>query len=400
MGRSTDRATDDAGSATTAPGDTAPAAQAESAAFIALIDEIPDGPRVEVVPGSHTRAAPEMAEETHPVPRAEVDTPGDQAASRGGGDLGGPDSWTGRRDRENFATEIWNQPDRNRLTRRQTRDGRRVPAVPASPESLVRDRQRGFDDRSETRRLARQGNEQPAPGGSEAVRSGGPASVTAQPNWDEADPIFTGTGPAGSSRAQRVAGRTGTRGQALVEVGEPATEADRRGPARDTLDVPGASNETDPAPIEMTAARAGGAAEGVAGRRSSDGVSRRGRGTGSAASRADRERGRDSLTVEARRQHPYFRRMFRRVDRRIRYPRELALSLRQGEVVVSFLLTAEGAISKLEVDRSSGFESFDRTVLDALQRAAPYGRVPASILDGRSAIRVRAPYAFRNRLIR
>lgn len=372
-----------------------PVARAESAAFVTLIDEVPTGPRVAVVPGSHTAVSPESDDSTHPAPRAEVDTPGDRAATRGGGQPGGTDSWTGREDRENFATEVWNQPDRNRLTRRDTRDGRRATR---SPESIARDRERGFGDRTETRRLARGGREQATAGGVDATQPGGPPSVTAQPSWDEADPIFTG--PAGSPRPQRVAGRTGTRGEALIDVGDRATESERRGPVRDTLDVPGASNETDPAPIEMTAPRAGGESRGVAGRQARDGMSRRGRGTGSAASRADRERGEDSLTVEARRQHPYFRRMYRRVDRRIRFPRDLALSLRQGEVVVGFTLSAEGAISDLRVAQSSGFASFDQTVLDALLRAAPYGRVPRSILDGRSAIRVRAPYAFRNRLIR
>jgi protein TonB len=163
--------------------------------------------------------------------------------------------------------------------------------------------------------------------------------------------------------------------------------------------VAAASAETDPAPIEMTSPRAGGTRTGVAGRHG-DGVSAQGRGHGSAATTAAAPRGPGRMSVRARRHDPYFRRMFERLDERVVFPHDLALSLRQGEVVVAFTLSASGEVSRLSVQKTSGFNAFDREVVNALRAAAPFGQVPAAVLHGRAAITVVVPYTFKNPLIR
>jgi TonB family protein len=129
-------------------------------------------------------------------------------------------------------------------------------------------------------------------------------------------------------------------------------------------------------------------------------VSARGHGRDSAATTADPARGPGRLSVRARRHDPYFRRMFQRLDEHIVFPRDLALSLRQGEVVVAFTLSASGDVSRLSVQKTSGFTAFDRQVISALRTAAPFGQVPAAVLRGHSAITVEVPYLFKNSLIR
>ena len=371
-----------------------PAGAAERTSSVTLINEIPTGPAVQALPGSHTELS---RNSTHLAPDAEIDLPGRRAALRGGGVAEGGDSWTGRRDRETFTSRIWNSPEHNRLPRHRT--GKHV----ASPESIARRPGQHYDDRTERRPLARQGVEHLAPGGTESAAPGGPSGLD-QPHWDDADPVFTG--PAGITAPVRAMGRTGPRGQMLADRGQAATEAEKRGKAADTLDMAGASNETHPAPIEMTAPAAGGTRRGVAGPHPGRGLSARGRhsgrGTAASTSNVPKSAGqaRELPSIWADRQHPYFRRMYQRLNRHIEFPRELALALEHGDVVVQFTLSENGHVSDLHIAKPSRFAAFDRTLVQAVRALAPFGRVPHSILRGRPAIQVRAPYAFRNPLIR
>lgn len=378
--------------------DAAPPAAPEFSSVALLADlplvELPAGEVPDVVPGSHSRSSESTA---NPHPRADRELPGKRRASRGGGATGGPDDFTGRRDRETYRTQSWNDPDDTRLPRHE--QGRRRSATVRSPESLTRQRERGFAERTERRRRAQQGAEQAAQGGVDSSQPGGGGLPADRRDWRSADPMFSG--PAGRADSKRVAGRTSARGRALTEVGAPATEADTRGQLRDRENVGAASSELDPAPIEMTQASAGGRAEGVRGQRPGPGISARGQGrTGTAASSA-RTGDADAMpSVQARRRNPYFRRMYRRMDELIEYPKDLALALRQGEVVIRFKLSAGGQMSDLMLTKSSGYPAFDKQVLRAVRKAAPFGRVPTAVLDGRSAIRVSVPYKFKNPLIR
>jgi TonB family protein len=92
--------------------------------------------------------------------------------------------------------------------------------------------------------------------------------------------------------------------------------------------------------------------------------------------------------------------MFERLDEHIVFPHDLALALRQGEVVVAFTLSASGEVSRLSVHKTSGFTAFDRQVVKALRAAAPFGQVPAAVLQGKPSITIEVPYTFKNPLIR
>jgi TonB family protein len=371
-------------------------ASASSVTLITLRDQrpgatIPLGPPQRTVDGSDDHGSLRPG---HPAPLHSRDLPGERAASAGGGAPGGRDSWTGRRDRENFQSQAWNDPERNRLPRNR----RHAARAPASPESWVRQPERGFDDRSESRPAARAGAVAPAPGGTHARSQGGPADLPrAERDRDDADPVLDS--PPGAPAPRALPGATGPRGQALADPGASATEAPARGPIADRHDVAAASAEPDPAPIEMTSPRAGGTRTGVAGRHG-HGVSAQGRDHGSSATTAAAPRGPGRLSVRARRHDPYFRRMYERLDRHIVFPHDLALSLRQGEVVVAFTLSAGGDVSRLSMQKTSGFAAFDRELVRALGAAAPFGPVPEALLQGRPEITVVVPYMFRNPLIR
>jgi TonB family protein len=189
----------------------------------------------------------------------------------------------------------------------------------------------------------------------------------------------------------------------LVARGQRAVESDQRGRAADRFETAAASDETDPAVLELSRPSAGGRGEsGVAGAAKESGVSARGRRTGSdtAATRSAARHGSGRASVRASRQNEYFRRMYERVDRLVIYPRELALSLEQGVVVVIFTLHADGHISDLSVAKSSGFKEFDSEVKKALARAAPFGEVPAAVRGTSDRVSIKAPYTFSNPLIR
>lgn len=313
----------------------------------------------------------------HPLPDADVDLPGMAAASRGGGGAGGADTWTGRDDREELRSQSWNDPDRYRLARRRTGAER------TSVESIARADEQRWEDRTETRRRrARRGEAQ------SALAPVGP------------DPEL-----AAAAISVRVTGAVDpTPRAAHVDPGAAATEAEIDGPTSDDIDSAGASYEREPGAFELTKPRAGGAVDGsgVKGPHSADGVSARGsaRRSSTAALRAAVARSAVSSSTRARRQNPYFRKMYSRLDELIEFPRELALSMDQGEVVVRFTLLRDGRVRDVSVEKSSGYEKFDTQVTSAVLRGGPFGKVPKAIIGTRTKITVRAPYAFRNPLIR
>ena len=335
---------------------------------------------------------------THPFPNADLDMPGDRAAAMGGGATGGTDTYTGRStDDADLRTEVWNSDDHYRRPR--TRTGSQV----ASDESINRDHSRDFGDRTDSRPQARDGGEQGRAGtdGDDGLGHGG--VVAEDRNWDDADPMFDGN--PGAHEVQRRSGSTTpTKQRAMVDDGDAANEAPRRGERSDRVSSAAASNETDPMPMEFTRNRSGGDADGsgVAGDRFGDGVSGRSAHTSgdTASTSADADRGSGRISVSAERQNPYFRKMYSQLDKAIAFPRELALSLDQGEVIVMFSLATDGRVGSVRVTLPSGFEQFDSAVVAAVKSAGPFGKVPESVSKGKESIVVRLPYAFRNRMIR
>ncbi len=193
--------------------------------------------------------------------------------------------------------------------------------------------------------------------------------------------------------------RPGSR--ALTSEGEPAVDARHHGATGDDVRVAAASDETHPLPIDLASPQAGGRDRGVRGARDTlgDAPGRRA-GSGNGATRADVPAGPGGVSVWASRGNPYFRRMYERVDGAVKFPRDLALRLEQGHLVVRFELRADGRVVGLRVTRPSGFPAFDRELMRAIGAAGPFGPVPEQLLARRKSIVVVAPYTFKNPLIR
>jgi TonB family protein len=79
------------------------------------------------------------------------------------------------------------------------------------------------------------------------------------------------------------------------------------------------------------------------------------------------------------------------------FPYDEALRLRQGTVVLQFVIARDGSVHAPQVSRHSGVERFDANVLAAVSRAR-LPPIPEAL--GRSELRIRAPFEFRNPVVR
>ena len=327
----------------------------------------------------------------HPLPEASADLPGARAADRGGGASGGPDTWTGRRDRDQTAlrAQLWNGAADYRTPRADL--GRRA----ATGEAIARAPERAYGDR-QARRVARAGDPVASAGDRADGTGAGQGLIAAPPDSAELEAAAGVTVPA------RVDGATRPTDEgALVDHGATATDVPQHGRTGDDVAVAAASSERNPDPFDLTPSRSGGASgEGVRGARDGDGALADGRGTGTAASTATAPRGKAGMSVFASRTDPYLRELLRRLDREIRFPRDLKLDLRSGRVIASLTLHADGRISDVTIATSSGYQGFDDELARALRKLGSLGRAPATLLDGRRAIKVMVPYTFRNPMIR
>lgn len=362
-----------------APADRAPPIPAPRATAVAvsLIDGAALGELLEARPGPFDAPAPGDGAQTP----GRVDRAGVSPAAAGGGH-GGALRITRRRDREDQRAEIWNGKARPASPAAAPRR-RRV----ASLEAVARQRRPGFSDHTDRGPRARRG----------AARGSRRRPGLDHPeSWRDTEPVAE----ARPDRPEAIRGRqTAVPAAALSDRGEGAVDVPRRGERASADDAVAASRARDPAPFELAHVAAGGGPGREARGRGGAGPAPRGAGRG-VASRRVRRRGDGGEAIRATRGDPYFRAMYRELDRRVVFPRELARRLEQGTVVVRFRLNPDGRVSAITVTKSSGFEQFDRALVGAIERAKGFGRVPAAMLDGAHSIQVRVPYKFSNPLIR
>ncbi|HEY2748290.1 MAG TPA: TonB family protein [Polyangia bacterium] len=86
-----------------------------------------------------------------------------------------------------------------------------------------------------------------------------------------------------------------------------------------------------------------------------------------------------------------------KVDPLWEFPRELAVRMEQGDVLVAFTIRRDGSVTDVRVLKGSGFAKFDKNVLSAIKKAAPFGPLPPA-LGGE--LRVTAPFEGSNPAIR
>ncbi|WP_311748918.1 energy transducer TonB [Proteus penneri] len=77
----------------------------------------------------------------------------------------------------------------------------------------------------------------------------------------------------------------------------------------------------------------------------------------------------------------YISSLRREIERHKRYPSQARRMQHEGQVVVSFSLTAEGAIAMVEIENSSGISSLDNAAMAAVKRVKPIGPKPESVLN-------------------
>jgi TonB family protein len=93
----------------------------------------------------------------------------------------------------------------------------------------------------------------------------------------------------------------------------------------------------------------------------------------------------------------YLSRVKQKVDPLWEFPRELALALEQGDVLVGFTIRKDGTVRDIRVLKASGFPKFDKNVLMAIKKAAPFEPLPATL---GSELHVTAPFEGSNPAIR
>ncbi|MCU1283394.1 MAG: hypothetical protein JWM53_6940, partial [bacterium] len=93
----------------------------------------------------------------------------------------------------------------------------------------------------------------------------------------------------------------------------------------------------------------------------------------------------------------YLSRLRQRVDPLWEFPRELAVRMEQGDVLVGFTVRRDGTVKDVRVLKGSGFDKFDKNVLAAIKKAAPFEPLPATL---GSELRVTAPFEGSNPAIR
>ncbi len=353
------------------------------------------GARAVTIPGPADAWKPDFA---NPWPNADVDTPDERAAARGGGETGGTPSWTGRNDGdEELRAQPWNDPDTYRLERHANDRTRE------SPESIAREVAPDIDNAHRER---------------DRAATDGALAPVAQP--DEGDPRLDSDalrdpeGPRPGSPAPPLDSRTSQLsedGAVVMHAGRPvavtgveATEAKVHGPHADFADSAQASDEPHPVPLELTRPSAGGkGGVGVAGPSTGLGNSARaprvGTGQGGTPSDILRKPGGQASTHAAP-QHAYYRKLFKRVYDHLVFPPQLAVALEQGEVVVTFTLRTDGTVADVAVSRPSGYPEFDAAAVVAVRNAAPFGKVPAAVSQGKNTLFIAAPITFRNPIIR
>lgn len=98
---------------------------------------------------------------------------------------------------------------------------------------------------------------------------------------------------------------------------------------------------------------------------------------------------------------PYFRKLHARIDPlwRDAFPKQAMAELRQGYVILEMVVEPDGrATVRWPPVRPSGVDEFDRNCAEAIRRAQPFDPVPPEL--GRRPLRIRAPFAARNPVIR
>ena len=248
-----------------------------------------------------------------------------------------------------------------------------------------------------------------------AVVLGGPAGARDRSEGDDVAPRGGAAQPGGSVSSPGVGLRaaaegTDHRASANIAFGRPSvTEAavsipaTTRGRPHDTVDSDQEVASTVRSLVHASVAGAlrAGAGRGGAGGAGDPGAGG-GAGRGSVASPLGRGDG-DVFDFNTRDPSllPYFRKLHAKIDPlwRDAFPKSAMLELKQGTVILEFVIEANGAARVVwPPARPSGIDEFDKNCAEAIRRAGPFEPIPAAL--GVRRLRVRAPFVAKNPVIK
>lgn len=104
-----------------------------------------------------------------------------------------------------------------------------------------------------------------------------------------------------------------------------------------------------------------------------------------------------SLDTEDKRYVTYAQAIKERIAGQWKYPQEARKKRLEGRLVALFSLNREGALTRMEITRSSGHEVLDREAAGAIERAAPFPPFPSTITVSRLHINVSFDYTLSKR---
>ncbi len=104
-----------------------------------------------------------------------------------------------------------------------------------------------------------------------------------------------------------------------------------------------------------------------------------------------------SLDTDDKRYVTYAQAIKERIAGQWKYPQEARKKKLEGRLVALFSLNREGALTRMEVTKSSGHEVLDREAERAVQGAAPFPPFPSTITVSRLNINVSFDYTLTKR---
>lgn len=308
-----------------------------------------------------SRAGDERVRQVETAPRVALGADPRPPAPDGGEGLGQahPASW--RRDKQTLRAQLTDgalayQPAR-------TRQGRGV----SSPQAERREARVGVGDAPATNTRALE-------------------AVTQQPLSAEGEQA---TVPVDYVALEHRTGRAAQPGTGPLQAAEGARrfDAEAVGAASDVVDQRSASDERQPARLDLSAAGSKGPSTQTTqnGPAENPGaVPRPSHGAAASQSGAPVQVPHGAQVAlsarEAQRAH-YEREIRRRAQSMLRFPRKLALELQQGETIVRFAVAPDGSLQgRVAVTKSAGFSEFDAEAVGAVRRAAPFPRMPEPLV--------------------
>jgi TonB family protein len=115
---------------------------------------------------------------------------------------------------------------------------------------------------------------------------------------------------------------------------------------------------------------------------------------GPAASKTSSEETQETISLDTadKRYVTYAQAIKERIAGQWKYPQEARKKRLEGRLVALFSLNREGALTRMEITRSSGHEVLDREAERAVQSAAPFPPFPSTITVSRLNINVSFDY--------